>query len=627
MAEIQVTGVSKYFGEKKVLDNISFEVYERERVGLIGRNGAGKTTLFSIITRALEPDAGSVSVAAGRRVGIMTQIPEYPHGFLVEDVLRTAFKRAFEIKAQMEALEREMQSDHSKQTLMKYDRLMALFESSGGYSMDTDTDIVANGLSISPAMRALEFELLSGGEKTRVNLAKLILENTEILLLDEPTNHLDMRSCQWLEDYLSRFKGTVLAVSHDRYFLERAISRLIEIENGRAEFFSGSYGYYTAEKEARISAMMEKREREETELKRLEETSRWMHQKGTEHMHKRAFSIDKRAERLRQGMTEAYHRQKSMRSSFKSRELFADDVLIAKGVTKSYDGRTLFSGLELEVGKGERVAIIGGNGTGKTTLLKILLSEEAPDSGYVVIGDSVRKAYLPQIVRFPHPERNLIDTVIYEQNCSAQTARNVLASHLFRGDDAFKSVSVLSGGELSRLKLCCLMSESINLLLLDEPTNHLDIASREWMEEALSSFEGTLIFVSHDRYFINRFATRVWELEDGKILDFIGDYDEFAAYKRRMDEQNSGPSAAAPAVAPFYSQRGKKKKPKGRSGADAEREIEALEKKLFDLELSMESASSDYERLSLLLSEHEELKGMIDVLYTEWENLTDGTDD
>ena len=495
MIDISVTDLVKSFDlEKKILDGISFQVDTGERVGLLGKNGAGKTTLFNILTGDLDYDSGEVLIAPGRRVGLISQIPVYPAGYTVEDVLRSAFQRTTALKEEMDALTRRMeQGDSDAHTLRRYGELTARFEGLGGYDTDTAVNKVSNGLSIDGDMRRRLFDQLSGGEKTRVNLGRLILEDTDILLLDEPTNHLDLQATEWLEEYIRSFRGTVVTISHDRYFLDRTVTRIIEILDGKAEFYSGNYSFYAIEKERRYQERMKQYLKEQAKIQQLEKAAEQMHLwafMGNDALHKRAFSMEKRIQRMR--TVSKPTKAKKMDARFASREFRGDEVLQLKGVSKSFGDRTLFSDVYLRVEGGERIAFLGENGTGKTTRLNMIAGTEPAGSGIIRMGPAIRAAYLPQIIHFDHPERSLLDTMLYEKrNITPQTARNRLAAYQFQGEDVFKSVSVLSGGELSRLRLCMLMDEEINFLILDEPTNHLDIASREWIEEAVEAFDGT----------------------------------------------------------------------------------------------------------------------------------------
>ena len=468
---------------------------------------------------------------------------------------------------------------------------------------------------------------LSGGEKTRVNLARLILEDTDILLLDEPTNHLDLRATEWLEEYLEKFKGTVLAVSHDRYFLDSVVDRVIEIKEGKAEFYSGNYSFYAVEKERRYEEQLRQYEKEQAKIEQLEKAAQqlriWAYS-GNDKIFKRAQSMEKRIERMR--TTDRPKKERKMEVRFGEREFRGDEVLSIKGLEKSFGERRLFSDVNLEVEGGERVALLGDNGTGKSTLIKILMGEETPDGGKFRLGPTVRIGYLPQIIHFSHPERNLVDTMIYDLDCTAQTARNRLAAFKFRGEDVFKPVSALSGGEQSRLRLCMLMDSKINLLILDEPTNHLDIQSREWIEEAVEEYEGNLLFVSHDRYFIDRFATRIWMLEGGRITDFKGSYQEFQAVRQRQKQSGQ----AAPHHAPVPEEGAKEEKPKRTGGTKelekqvnaAERAVAKAEERMYDLSIQIEEAAADYLKLQELYEQREALEEEILKLYGTWEGLS-----
>ena len=567
MIDISVSNLVKEFEVgTKILDGLTFQVDTGERVGLLGPNGCGKTTLLRILTGAMDYDEGEVMIAPGKRMGLISQIPVYPEGYTVEDVLATAFEPLRKMEDELARLTREMASGTDPALMSRYDKLTTAYEAAGGYETDTRINKVCNGLSIPQAMREQLFESLSGGEKTRVNLARLILEDTDILLLDEPTNHLDLRATEWLEEYLGKFKGTVLTVSHDRYFLDQVVDRIIEIQEGRAEFYQGSYSFYAVEKERRYEEKLKQYEKEQAKIEQLEKAAEQMRvwaYSGMDKTFKRVKSMEKRIERMR--VTDRPKKERKMEVRFGEREFRGDEVLTIKGLTKGFGGRTLFSGLGLEVAGGERIALIGDNGSGKTTLLKMILGEEAPDGGKVRMGPTVKVGYLPQYVHFDHPERSLVDTLIYAQDCTAQSARNRLAAFKFRGEDVFKPVSALSGGEQSRLRLCMLMDEKINLLVLDEPTNHLDIQSREWIEEAVEEYEGNLLFVSHDRYFIDRFASRIWLLENGQITDFRGTYQEFQAARAR-GAAGQAASDTVPAPAKAAEPERKKEKPKRPGG-------------------------------------------------------------
>ena len=631
MIDISVSNLVKEFEVgHKILDGLTFQVDTGERVGLLGPNGCGKTTLLRILTGVMDYDEGDVVIAPGKRMGLISQIPVYPAGYTVEDVLATAFEPLREMEREMAALAEQMGEGTDPALLARYDKLTAAFEAAGGYETDTKTNKVCNGLTIPQSMREQLFDKLSGGEKTRVNLARLILEDTDILLLDEPTNHLDLRATEWLEEYLDKFKGTVLTVSHDRYFLDKVVNRIVEIQAGKAEFYSGNYSFYVVEKERRYEEKLRQYEKEQAKIEQLEKAAVQMRvwaYSGMDKTFKRVKSMEKRIERMR--TTDRPTRERKMEVRFGEREFRGDEVLTIKGLTKSFGERTLFSNLSLEVAGGERIALLGDNGTGKSTLLKLILGEEEPDAGKVRMGPTVKVGYLPQHVHFDHPERNLVDTLIYEQDCTAQTARNRLAAFKFRGEDVFKPVSALSGGEQSRLRLCMLMDEKINLLILDEPTNHLDIQSREWIEEAVEEYEGNLLFVSHDRYFIDRFASRIWMLEDGHITDFRGNYQEYQAARARGAAGKSA-SDVQVSVEKAPEPKEKKEKPKRPGGTKnlekevtaAERAVAKAEEQMYDLEQQIQEASADYLKLQELYEQREALEEEILKLYGAWETLS-----
>ena len=623
MIEISVSGLVKEFEVgKRILDGLTFQVDTGERVGLLGSNGAGKTTLLKLLTGQLVPDEGEIVLAPGRRLGLISQIPVYPAGHTVEDVLETAFRPLHEMEEEMERLTRRMgEGTPDEADLRRYDQLSAAFEAGGGYEMDTDKNKVCNGLTIPAAMRGQLFDQLSGGEKTRVNLARLLLERTDILLLDEPTNHLDLHATEWLENYLEKFKGTVLAVSHDRYFLDQVVDRCIELVDGKAEFYAGNYSFYAVEKERRYEEKLRQYEKEQAKIQQLEKAAEqlrvWAYS-GNDKIFKRAQSMEKRIEKMR--VTDRPRKARRLDVKFGEREFRGDEVFTVKGLEKSFEGRTLFSGVDLEVRGGERIALIGDNGTGKTTLLKLLLGEEQPDAGRIRFGPTVKVGYLPQQVRFDHPERTLVDTLIYDLDCTPQSARNRLGAFHFRGEDVFKPVSALSGGEQSRLRLCMLMDEKINLLVLDEPTNHLDLDSREWIESAVEEYGGNLLFVSHDRYFIDRFADRIWTLEGGEIRDFRGTFQEYQAAR---DRAKTAPPPAKEAPPPKAD---KPRRPGGTKELEkqvkaAEREVARAEERMFELTEQMKEYETDYLKLQELYEQKDQLETEIFKLYADWEKL------
>ena len=616
MVDIQVTNLTKFFviGEN-LLQGLSFEIQEGERVAILGRNGCGKTTLLKILTGEMDYDDGEVYINPHKKIGLISQIPVFPVGYTVEQVLRSAYTEIKAVKRKMEALEKAMAHGASAEQLREYDNLTNRFQSGGGYEMDVEVDKICNGLGITADQRQQEFDSLSGGEKTRMNRARLLLEKTDICRLDEPTNRLDLNSVEWLEGYINAFKGTVVAISHDRYFIDRIAQRVIEIVDGHAEFYSGNYSFYMDEKQARFDLQLKQYEQEQAKLKQLGFTVERMKGWGINNrtLYRRAMSIQHRMERIQK--TEKPKKERTMKASFGEKDFSGDIVFKMKGVSKAFGPRTLFSDVNLTVEGGERIALLGDNGTGKSTFIKCLLGEE-DCGGKLQFGPTVKWGYLPQIIHFDHPERTLYDTMLYEKNCTPQTARDRLGAFMFQGEDVFKEVRNLSGGEQSRLRLCMLMDEKINLLILDEPTNHLDIASREWVEAAIEEFEGVLLFVSHDRYFIEKFAERIWLLEDGQIRDFNCGY---AKYRSILEHE----AAAKPAIT--AAPKAKKEKPKGGTKENdklirrLEREIEKQEAVVAEFDTKIEAASADYQELTRLLGEKEDAEMVLLELMEQWE--------
>ncbi len=606
-----------------ILRDVTFDVTRGEHIGILGRNGAGKTTLFRIIAGEISPDVGSVTTAPGTRIGVLSQIPHYPRGFTGEDVLIDAQRFVLDMGDRMRYLEKLMERGNAdNDVLREYDTLSAEFLRLGGYELGRFRDKVANGLGIPDAQREQDFTQLSGGEQTRINLARLLLDNTEILLLDEPTNHLDLSAAEWLEEHITGFKGTVLTISHDRYFLDAAVTRIIELENGIAEFYSGNYSFYLDEKRRRFDALVKQYDKEQAKLAQLNRAAEKLHLwafMGADKLHKRAFSIEKRMEKLT--TTDKPQHGPTIHGKFEEAEFRGDEVLFMRGVSKAFGEKRLFGATDLLIRRGERIALIGDNGTGKSTFVKMIMGEETVDSGLLRLGPTVKTAYLPQRVTFEDEDLTVLDCMMEESGCSRQTAFDRLAAYLFRGDELETRVSQLSGGEKSRLKLCILMGEDVNFLILDEPTNHLDAMSREWMENTLEDYGEALLFVSHDRYFINRFATRIWEISNGEIHDYKCNYETYKARQehnselQRLEKSKAARPAEKTKPKPVYNRERELKK--------VEREIAALEKRLGENAALQEEYSADYEKLMDLTSECSGMENELSQLYKKWEELAE----
>jgi ATPase subunit of ABC transporter with duplicated ATPase domains len=486
MIDIATSGLNKYYGSNHVLKGLSFEIYSGEKVGLLGVNGAGKTTLFKLIS-GLEPfESGTISKASGKKTGMLAQIPVFDEGDTVEDVLRSSFLETAEIYAAMKKIE----GDASPSVLSRYGRLMEEYERLGGYGTDVRLDKICNGMGIDEGMKESLFSKLSGGEKTRVNLARILLMDCDILLLDEPTNHLDLISLEWLERFLRDFPGTVVVISHDRAFLDGVVTRIIEIEEGKANFYQGNYSYYAEEKARRFLSQSEQYEQQQKKIRQLEAAAKrlhaWGRQADSEALHKRAFAIEKRIERMVK--VEKPVAAKTLTAGFDSGGYAAKEIAAFGSVSKSYGAKTIVHDLNLSIYRNDRIALVGANGCGKSTLLKMLMGTEPWDAGTIKVSVNVKPAYMPQIIEFEDPEASVLEILRSATGLPDERGRNILAGFHFRGADVWKKAAALSGGEKSRLKLCLMMQKGVNFLLLDEPTNHLDIASREWIENALADF-------------------------------------------------------------------------------------------------------------------------------------------
>ena len=627
MAEISVQELHKYFGEHHVLKGLSFDLQPGERASIVGPNGCGKSTLLKILAGLQDYDGGNVVINKGSRLGLLEQLPVYDPDTTVREVLWQAFSYLEGMAEEMRRMEALM-ADGQDVDLNRYSRLQTAFEDGGGYDLQVAYDRMTGGLKIDPAMQERPFMSLSGGEKTRVNLARLMLSGTDLLLLDEPTNHLDMDSIEWLESYLKSFRGTVLIVSHDRYFLDNVTTRTLELREGVMVNWPGNYSYFTEKRDELARQLEAAKKRQDKEIARLEKAVGNLHLwafMGNDALHKRAFSMQKRIDRMERIQT--IRQERKMKNQFNLAAQSGEDVFAIENLSVGFD-KPLVQDFTSMVFRGERIAILGPNGAGKTTLLTTLLHLQNPMAGRVYDGVGVKPGYLPQNVHFDHPERNLVDTLLYETNCSTQEARDRLAAFNFKGEEVFKTVSVLSGGEKTRLKLCLFMYQKINTLFLDEPTNHLDILSREWVEDAIDDFSETMIFVSHDRYFIDRFATRIWQVEDGRIIDFLGGYKEFKEQRERQLQSEAAmrereKKAAKAEKSP------KEDKPKSENVRNRENEkkkkerqkkIAALEKQLEQLESDMAACpAEDYVKLGELFQQKEAAEEELLLLYEEEE--------
>lgn len=552
MHELSFDGVKKYMGANIVLRDVSFQISHGERVGIIGQNGSGKTTILKLIAGILRLkhcpgypyapvppgfDEGWVRISKGTICSYLEQIPEYPKGVKVIDVLNMAFSEVHSIEKEMRELEECMKvliDNDLEKALKRYSCLMELYELKGGYDIDEKLSRVIIGLKFDDNFLNKEFALLSGGEKTRVVLGKLLIDHPDVLLLDEPTNHLDMDSIQWLESYLQSYEGIVIVVSHDRYFLDNVANKIVEIEDKKAKTYHGNYSSFLQQKEENMRIQYESFREQQKKINSMEKQVKqlrdWAMRADNNKFFKRAASIQKRLDKMDR-IDKPIFDKPNMKLNIETVSRSGKETIKANGLTKRFKDKILFEDAEMMIHYGERVALIGSNGSGKTTFLKMLLGEESADTGKVELGASVSAAYLPQQITFLNEELTVLQWFREDIFMAEGKSREYLAKYMFYGKDVFKKLKNLSGGEKIRLKLALLLYEDINLLILDEPTNHLDIESIESFEEALEDFKGTIFFISHDRYFINKIAERVVVIENNRFKSYLGNYDYYISIK------------------------------------------------------------------------------------------------
>ncbi|GGD89077.1 ribosomal protection-like ABC-F family protein [Paenibacillus nasutitermitis] len=537
MIIVNVQQIKKYHAANLVLDGVTLQVQENEKVGLIGCNGSGKSTLLRLISGHEQADGGMLTIRKDLQIGYMPQIPAEFEELTVYEVLAYGYRELMAVKQEMSALEQRMSGHEAaaapammEQLLGSYARLQERFEQSGGYEMDTVIDQVASGLQIDRSRDQRVFGGLSGGEKTRIVLASQLVVRPALLLLDEPTNHLDLAGIEWLEQFLQRYDGAYVIVSHDRYFLDAVCTKMIELEDGEAHTYLTNYGGYMKEKEMLLLQQFAQYQEQQKLIKKMKETIRKLEEWGrigdNEKFFKRAASIRRALEKMEKIKRPVLERN-SVDFELSPRERSGRRVVAFEGVVKKFADRVILNGAGGSLLYGEKVVLLGDNGSGKTTLFKLLLGEIEPEAGEVERGARVEIGYLAQQEPVKDNKQSVLEFFRTEGGLEEGEARHVLARYLFYGADVFKPLNKLSGGEWSRLRLALLVRRKPNLLLLDEPTNHLDVASREALEEALEEFPGTVLAISHDRYFINRLAKRVWELKQGRIAAYLGNYEDY----------------------------------------------------------------------------------------------------
>lgn len=633
--------ISKTFGDQVILKDASFHIEEREKAALIGNNGAGKTTLLKIIMGEESADSGTVVLARDKTIGYLAQYQDIRGHHTIYEELLTTKQHILDMEQRMRTMEQEMKalSGEKLETLMNsYTRLTHAFEQENGYAWKSELVGVLKGLGFSEEDFDRQIENLSGGQKTRVALGKLLISRPDVLLLDEPTNHLDMSSISWLESFLMNYPGAVLIVSHDRYFLDRVVTKVVEIEAGNLYSCQGNYSVYAVKKAQLRDAQYKAYLNQQREIRHQEAVITKLKSFNREKSIRRAESREKMLDKIER-LEKPVELQTQMRLTLEPRFTSGNDVLTVEGLSKSFPGQTLFSDVSFEIKRGERVALIGDNGTGKTTLLKILNGLLDADTGKYTLGAKVQIGYYDQEHHVLHMEKTIFDEISDTWPTLTDTQiRNMLAAFLFTGDDVYKLISSLSGGERGRVSLAKLMLSEANFLILDEPTNHLDIASKEILEEALNSYTGTVFYVSHDRYFINQTATRILDLTRQALVNYIGDYDyylekreeltsRFAPVSPGQDKHSPLPQDAAESSSKLSWQQQKEEQARKRKRENelkkTEQRIEELEQRdrAIDEELSLPEVGTDAARCGALSREKAKIMEELEKLYEKWEDL------
>ena len=638
MILLTVNHVSKAFVTRSVLEDASLVLQTGQRMGVVGVNGSGKSTLFRMIAGELEPDAGSITLLKGARVGMLTQQADITSDYTVQEELERVFEPVRRMEARLREMEEQMAALHHDaeafaQLSRDYSRLMDRFEDAGGYEWPSRIQGVLAGLGFADDKRNQKAALLSGGEKTRLCLARLLLTQPELLMLDEPTNHLDLASTQWLEDTLRKYRGSVMVISHDRYFMNSVCDCMAEVCMRRIDQYEGNYDQFAQKRQANLERRLKEYKMQQAEIARQQAIIARYRMYNTERSIRAAESREKQLDKIER-VGKPVSEQK-VRFSFGARRRSGDDVLMVKNLEKSFGSRTLFSGLNLHLRAGDRVAVIGQNGVGKSTLLNLICGLQKPDSGQILFGSNVDVGYYDQQQSALHPEKDIMSEVWDDFPwMEPGDVRAVLALFLFTGEEVFKRISTLSGGERGRVALAKLMLKKDNLLLLDEPTNHLDMDSREVLEDALNDYEGTLLTVSHDRYFINRVANRVLEMTPRGAKDYLGNYDDYLE-KKRQEEMGLLEETAPGMTRTQMDKEKRKQRLKNENKKqllqrlkDTEAAIPAAEEAIARLEAQMGDPEiyKDGQKAAQVAREHEQMQQKLDALYEEWEELTNAAE-
>ncbi len=626
MIECSLNNIAKYYGANKIFENISFELKSNERVGLIGQNGTGKTSLMKVLTGQEEYQEGEIFFRKDIKIGYLDQIFNYDNEITVIEILESAFQNIKEIRKQMRKLEIEMAEltdNELEKSMERYSLLLEEYEEKGGYDIDMEINMVCEGLNIIESFRNRKFVELSGGEQTRIGLGKLLLEKPDLLLMDEPTNHLDIESIEWLEGFLQSYAGTVLIISHDRVFLDKVVNRIIELEPRKANIYEGNYSYYLEEKDRRFTqeynAYKNQQKKIEQMERQIERYRIWGKMRDSDKMYVRAKELEKRLDKI-DVLDRPDMDSRKMRLNQDTVERSGKRVLDIENLSKSFNEKALFMNVDISIFYQDRICIMGANGSGKSTLLKIILGDIEPDSGTVKLGASLKIGYLPQNVSFENEDISILDYFMNKHKLTNGEARSELAKVLFLRDDVLKRIKMLSGGEKSRLKLASLLFEKVNFMILDEPTNHLDIDSREVLEYTLLNYSGTILFVSHDRYFVDKIADKIMILKDKKIKTYNMDYklylDEIEKEKKTIENKEIIKTKEKK-----ENKRPVKKKDRSDKIKRLEMEIGNLENDLENVNNSMEIHSSNPEELNELFIKKEILEGKLEELFTTWAEI------
>ncbi|MGG2094106.1 ribosomal protection-like ABC-F family protein [Bacillus sp. S13(2024)] len=621
-----VNNIAKTFGGNVIFENISFEIKEGDRIGLVGRNGSGKTTIFQLLTGIEHVDGGAIYMKKGTRIGHVAQIPKFTEGMTVYDVLRSAFAKEQALERKMRELEQKMAEEHeasvTEKMMTEYGEIQEQFSFLGGYEVEANIMKVANGLQITELFPRSFIEL-SGGEQTKVSLAYMLLKKPDLLFLDEPTNHLDLFAVEWLEQFLKEYGGTVVVISHDRYFLDEVVTKIFDLEDGELHVYHTNYSQFVKEKEERLLREFQAYQEQQKKIKKMKEAIKrlreWANQANppNEGLHKRARNMERALERMEK-LKKPVLEHKQMGLQFEGQERSGKDVVIMKEVGKNFGERVLFQNVELHVRFQERVAIVGRNGTGKTTLLNLLLQEMNPDVGEIRIGSGVKLGYLSQHM-IVNGKQTVLEMFREQVAVTEGEARHILARFLFYGPDVFKKVNQLSGGERMRLRLAQLMHQDINFLVLDEPTNHLDIESREVLEEALEQYNGTILAVSHDRYFLNKLFAKTYWIDNQTVYGFAGNY---AWAREKWRESREKEQQTVTVVQKEKIVAVSKQIPIDKGIINLEEQLISVEQSIYELECKM-SETTNVVELESLYNEKEQKELLRTKLYEDLENSMD----